>query len=228
MNDLIYLLIGFIIPSALVDSIDPCVFALFASMLISASLTNVSRVVKVGMVFILSAYLGYVAFGFILRHLVISMPRYLIGLIMLAYGVVMLVYALFTTRLDREEYVCREDMLKCRLINALKLAKKPVTNLTIVSLLGFAAAFTLFPCTAGLYILFNVIAIQYDMLTWLALTATYVAIFVTPLVLILTAFVGVTKVKEIQEKLLKHQNIVRVFGSVIMITASTYILVTSF
>ncbi|PUA32554.1 MAG: hypothetical protein B7O98_07870 [Zestosphaera tikiterensis] len=228
MDNLSYLIMGFIIPSALADSIDPCIFSLFTSMLISASLTNVGRVFKVGVVFITSVYVGYVAFGFLLRYLAVFIPRYVLGLATLAYGLVTLTYTLLTARLSHEELVCREDRIECRLINALKLTRKSIANLAIVSLLGFIAAFTLLPCSAGLYILFNVITAKYDILTWLALTAIYVAIFITPLILILTAFTGITKVKNIQEKLLKHQTIVKIAGSTLMIAVSAYILATPY
>ncbi|MEM0347634.1 MAG: transmembrane electron transporter [Zestosphaera sp.] len=212
---------------ALIDSVDPCIFALFVSILISASLMNIRHVVKIGSTFIISTFLGYLAFGALLRFLAGGLPRWLLGLATLSYGLVMLVNTLKSKETDTQLFVCREDNLPCRIINTLKLDKVSRAEVLPTATLGVIASFTLLPCSAGLYILFNIVMIEYGFLTWLLLSLLYVAVFETPLILILLFFVGFSRTKRVNEALMSKQKAIKVIGSLTMITVSIYILATN-
>lgn len=209
---------------ALIDSVDPCIFALFVTILISASLISVKHVVRIGLTFISSTFLGYLAFGALLRFLAGGLPRWLLGLATLSYGLIMLVNSLKSKEVSNQLFVCREDNIPCRIINALKLYKISRPEILPTAMLGIIASFTLLPCSAGLYILFNIIVTEYGFLTWLLLSVLYVAVFETPLILILLFFVGFSRVKKVSEVLMSKQRLVKIIGSLTMIAVSIYIL----
>ncbi len=220
-------LIFMIVYWALIDSVDPCVFALFVAILISASLISVRHLIKVGSAFILSTFLGYLAFGALLRFLAGGLPKWLLSLATLSYGLVTLVNNLRSGEVATQLFVCREDELPCRIINTLKLNKMSGTDVLSTVMIGFIASFTLLPCSAGLYIIYNVIMSEYGFLTWLLVSVLYVTIFETPLILILLFFAGFSRIKKVNEALMSKQKIIKIIGSLTMISVSAYMLVST-
>jgi len=220
-------LIFMIVHWALIDSVDPCVFALFVAILISASLISVRHLIKVGSAFISSIFLGYLAFGALLRFLAGGLPRWLLSIATLSYGLVMLVNSLRSGEVVTQLFVCREDELPCRIINTLKLNKISGIDVLSTVIIGFIASFTLLPCSAGLYIIYNIIMLEYGFLTWLLTSVLYVIIFETPLILILLFFAGFSKIKKVNETLMSKQKIIKIIGSLIMIAMSVYILIST-
>lgn len=212
---------------ALIDSVDPCIFTLFVTILISASLMSVRHVVKIGSVFIASTFLGYLAFGALLRFLAGGLPRWLLGLAALSYGLIMLANSLKSREASTQLFVCREDNLPCRIVNTLKLDKILKAEVLPTAVLGVIASFTLLPCSAGLYILFNIIMTEYGFLTWLLLSLLYVIIFEIPLMLILLFFIGFSRIRRVNEVLMSRQKIIKIIGSLTMVTVSIYILATN-
>lgn len=212
---------------ALIDSVDPCIFTLFVTILVSASLMSVKHVVKIGSAFIASTFLGYLAFGALLRFLAGGLPRWLLGLATLSYGLITLANSLRSRETDTQLFVCREDNLPCRITNTLKLDKISKAEVLPTAVLGVIASFTLLPCSAGLYILFNIIMTEYGFLTWLLLSLLYVVIFEIPLMLILLFFIGFSRIRRVNEVLMSRQRIIKMIGSFIMITVSIYILATN-
>lgn len=212
---------------ALIDSVDPCIFTLFVTILISASLMSVRHVVKIGSVFIASTFLGYLAFGALLRFLAGGLPRWLLGLAALSYGLIMLANSLKSREASTQLFVCREDNLPCRIVNTLKLDKILKAEVLPTAVLGVIASFTLLPCSAGLYILFNIIMTEYGFLTWLLLSLLYVIIFEIPLMLILLFFIGFSRIRRVNEVLMSRQKIIKMIGSLTMVTVSIYILATN-
>lgn len=212
---------------ALMDSVDPCVFALFVTILVSASLASIKHVIKIGSTFIISTFLGYLTFGALLRFLAGGLPKWLLGIATLSYGLIMLASSLRSREINTQLFVCREDEIPCRIINAFKLSEILRAEVLPTVILGFIASFTLLPCSAGLYILFNIVMAEYDFLTWLLLSLLYVTVFETPLVLILLFFVGFSKIKKVSEVLMSKQKVIKVIGSLTMIAVSIYILATS-
>lgn len=219
-------MLSLLVSWALADSVDPCIFALFISILTSASLIGVRSVVKVGVSFIIATFAGYMIFGFLLRILAGGLPRWLMGFATLAYGLTSLFSVLRGRESKRNQLVCREDELPCRIANTLGLNRFSRTEVLPTAALGLIASFTLLPCSAGLYILYNVIMSQYGLLIWLPLTVIYVTIFETPLILLLLVFIGVSRLKTVNEFLLNKEKLIRVLGAVMMITVSLYIFLT--
>ncbi|MEO3993096.1 MAG: hypothetical protein QN229_02130 [Desulfurococcaceae archaeon TW002] len=209
---------------ALIDSVDPCIFALFVTILISASLINVKHVARIGFIFVSSTFLGYLAFGALLRFLAGGLPKWLLGLATLSYGLIMLANSIKSKEISNQLFVCREDNIPCRIVNTLKLYKISRAEVLSTAILGVIVSFTLLPCSAGLYILFNIIMVEYGFLTWLLLSILYVAVFETPLILILLFFVGFSRVKKVSEVLMSKQRVVKIMGSLTMIAVSIYIL----
>ncbi len=220
-------LMSLLVSWALADSVDPCIFALFVSILTSASLINIGSVVRVGVSFIASTFVGYMLFGFVIRILAGGLPRWVMSLVMLVYGVTSLLSAIRGDVGKQATFVCREDELPCRVVNALRLVEMSRAEVIPTIIIGVIASFTLLPCSAGLYILYNTIMSQYGFLVWLPLTTLYVIIFELPLILILLVFIGVSKVRRVSNVLSSSQRLVKILGATIMISASLYLLLTS-
>lgn len=215
-------ILTWVVSMALIDSVDPCIFAMYASILASSMLAGTREAVKVGSTFIASIYAGYFLFGLLLRVASMRLPVWLLATLVLAYGVVNLALAL-RGREGKRKLVCREDDIPCRLASAFNLAKLVKSPLWI-AVLGFIASFTLLPCSAGLYVLYQFVTgyYNYPFSLWIPLTMLYVAVFVLPLVLILLAFMGLSSVIKLHEVLLARERLVKVVGSAIMVSAAIY------
>lgn len=200
---------------AIVDSIDPCVFILFISMLTSSIMVNVKQAVKVGCSFIASIYLGYTLLGLLIRYTLPSLPRSLLAIVILVYATTVTISSLFSERRKSSELVCKEDDVPCRIISKLRLNQIAFNTLT-AGLIGFIAAFTLLPCSAGLYFVYNIATAKYGYALWIPLTLLYVAIFVLPLVLIMVGFIGLSRVGNIYLRMVSHEKILKVLASLIM------------
>lgn len=215
-------LIVMTVSSALIDSFDVCAFALFLSILMSAALIDVKHAYIVGWSFIGGVYTGYLALGLVLRNLVRVLPVKLLASIMLIYGIAALV--LSTRGGGRSEVVCREDDIPCRLANALnlhRLAKGVLPALVI----GVIAAFTVMPCTANLYILYNIVTAPYGYSLWIPLTMLYVAVFVSPLIAILLTFIGIVRIDSVYRGIVKYEKYFKIVGALIIISAALYMLI---
>ncbi|MEM3948395.1 MAG: transmembrane electron transporter [Zestosphaera sp.] len=219
-------LLGLLVSWALADSVDPCIFVLFVSILTSASLIGVKHVAKVGVSFIAATFAGYMIFGFLLRILASGLPRWLMASVMIFYGLASLLSLARGRKSDGNQLICREDELPCRIASMLGLNKILRAEVLSTAVLGLIVSFTLLPCSAGLYILYNVIMSQYGFLTLLPLTMLYVAIFESPLVLVLLVFVGVSRVRSVHEVLLSRERPIRALGALMMIVISFYLFLT--
>ncbi|MCS7110782.1 MAG: hypothetical protein N3D82_05360 [Ignisphaera sp.] len=212
---------------ALVDSFDPCIFAIYSTLLISASMISMHRIYRVGLAFITSSYTGYFLFGALLRYVSLSLPRYILAMVTIVYGTIMFLHTIITQRMVRNDSMCREDEIVCRIGRVLKLDAFVNKGTTFAFLVGFVAAFTLFPCTAGMYIVFSILTAEFSFIEWLSLTLIYVTIFILPLILILLSFVGITRLKAVHHTILSHQECIKLMGSVLLIAVSIYIITTS-
>lgn len=222
-SELLQLIVAF----ALIDSVDPCVYTIFALIIMSAMLINSEYAVKAGAVFIASVYLGYVAFGVLLRYAFIRLPIVLLAALLLVYGVTLLLYTTLTKKKNYvNEFVCREDDIPCKVASVLRFDKLVNRGLPVVSILGLVSSFTLLPCSAGLYVAFNIITKNYEFWVWLLSTLLYVLVFVLPLILLFLALVYVSRLKTIYTALLKHEKLFKIAGSLIMVSTAIYILLT--
>lgn len=205
---------------ALIDSIDPCVFTLFISILTSSILVDVKHALKVGCSFILSLYFGYVLFGLLIRYASLTLPRVVLGLIVIFYALVVLWLAIHGGKAKTSlEPLCREGDVPCIIASRLKTAIAALNTLT-AGLLGFIAAFTLLPCSAGLYFVYNITIAKFGYTLWIPLTLIYVAVFVSPLVLIMVMFMGLSKVGNIYLRIVNHERVLKIAASVIMLVVA--------
>ncbi len=212
---------------ALIDSFDPCVFAIYTSLLISVSAINMRKTVTSGLAFIASAFIGYFLFGIFLRYITLSLPRYILALITTIYGFAILFHTLIKRRNASYNNICREDEIACKIGRMLKFDAFINKGMVFICLVGFIAAFTLFPCTAGMYIVFNLLTVELSFIEWFPLVLLYIAVFISPLILILASFMGVTRIRGIYNAMLSHQDIFKILGSVLLISISIYIFITS-
>jgi len=216
----IWQLLTLIVFGALADSIDPCIFALYVSLLLSASLAGLKHIAKTAAAFVSSVYIGYLLFGVILKTLVASWtpPRWILSAILIVYALAMIVYTMFFEG-EASEMVCREDRIECKIASTLNLNRfaNTKTSVFIISVLGFVASFTLLPCSAGLYIVFNFVTANMELLLWFPLAMLYTAIFVSPLILIAIAVAGLTKIEKAYRYLLSRQRLFKVAASIAMI-----------
>ncbi|MEM3975768.1 MAG: hypothetical protein QXJ84_06730 [Desulfurococcaceae archaeon] len=220
-------LLRLIIVLALIDSIDPCIYAIFALIVVSATLVNLKYAVKAGTTFIASVYFGYVAFGMLLRYAFIRLPMQLLAVLLLIYGFTLLLYSALTRKKGYVgELVCREDDVPCKVASILRLDRLVYKGLPMISVLGLVSSFTLLPCSAGLFLAFNVILKNYEFWVWLPSTLFYVLVFVSPLILLLLALIYVSKLKAVYDILLKHEKFLKMIGSLIMVSTAIYILLT--
>lgn len=222
-------ILGTIVWLALIDSLDPCIFAIYSVLLLSASMISIKRVFTVGSSFIASAYIGYLIFGLFLRYITLSLPKYIFAAVTMVYGTIMLFHTLVSRRGTEavDNSVCRENEIACRVGRALRIDVFAEKGVLAILLIGFIAAFTLFPCTAGMYIVFNLLTAEFRFVEWLPLALLYVAVFISPLFLLLLSFVGITKLRVIRTALLSHQDYIKILGSILLIAVSLYILSTS-
>ncbi|MEM0027146.1 MAG: hypothetical protein QXD38_04345 [Ignisphaera sp.] len=215
-----------IVFGALVDSVDPCIFALYISLLVTASVSGLKRVSKIALAFVSSVFVGYLVFGAILRMIVASwqFPRWLLSVVLIVYALAMLIYTIFFEG-GGNEVVCREDRIVCRIASSLKLDRFATAETSVlgVSLLGFLASFTLLPCSAGMYIAFNFVTADLGVWAWLPLAMLYTAIFILPLVLITIAVIGITKIRRVYEAALSRQRILKTIASIAMIAIAIWI-----
>ena len=209
---------------ALIDSVDPCIFALLASILASSILVDAKLALKVGFSFIAGVYAGYVVFGVLIRYATLRLPLELLATIVITYGLCMLVATFVSAK--RSDLVCKEDDVACAIASKLKLAKIARGPLTS-GLLGVISAFTLLPCSAGLFVLYNITTRSYSYLLWIPLTLLYVGVFILPLAAIVLSFVGLYHTRPLYQFLVSHEKQVKIAGAIIMMSTGLYMLASS-
>lgn len=229
-------LIPLIVTYALIDSVDPCFFAIYASILISLGLSSPGRVLKASFLFITAVGLGYFILGYMLRSVLswISLERsdvapfiIIYGLAVVLYGVVKLVKK--STKIT--ELVCREDTgVLCRAVKRMKLGEiRDLPNLiryTYLVVLGLVMSLTILPCSAGLYFVYNTITVYTPIYLWIPLTLLYILVFVSPLILITLGLIGIFKTTKymiswsISER---YSELIRIVGGIVAIATGIYL-----
>jgi len=209
-------LIWFVVSGAIIDSIDPCIYVLYISLL-SVAATDIRHVMKTSIIFISSVYIGYLLFNAVLRFVlkIILPSRSILSFVLILYALALILYTLLLER-NSVENICREDRPLCRFINRFDLRLRTL-NIFSIAIIGFLASFTILPCSAGMALAFNIVTRDLGFSVWIPLAALYTAIFVSPLILISLAVIGLTKIKNVYEVVLKHQKLVKVLGGILMI-----------
>ncbi len=212
--------LSLMIPLALTDSVNPCTFVLYAVMLVSVSLSGSrARVASVGLAFILAVMAGYLSLGLGLSEVASFLPRQAILIIAIAYAAFIIARSLSELRHGaggRASEVCREDDPECRAGRLLRLFGGRVSIVAALAL-GLLASFTLLPCSAGPYIAFAIIISTQSLAERLLLLLAYNLVFITPLVLILIAMLGVTRLRRVREKLINYAPHISLVSGILLV-----------
>ncbi len=221
-------MLGFLVPLALTDSVNPCTFVLYAVMLVSVSVSGSrGKVAAVGATFVIAVMSGYLMLGLGLSEVASFLPRQLVLVIAFAYAAFIIgraVRDLTRSSGSGGAEVCREDDPECKAGRLARMFSKRVGILAAFAL-GLLASFTLLPCSAGPYIAFAMIISTQSLIERLTLLLAYNIVFVTPLILILVAMLGITKLSGVRDKLIKYSPHISLAGGVLlMIVAALMVL----
>lgn len=218
-------LISFVIIGALIDSIDPCIYTLYIALLVPTAI-NFRRCVNVAVAFITSVYIGYLLFNAILRLvlLISSPPQWILSAILIAYALSVLTYSIIFDR-GRYNDVCREDRLLCRFINRIGLSIESA-DIVWIAVLGLISSFTVLPCSAGMAIAFNIVTKGFGLGFWVPLAMLYTTIFVLPLIALTLIVIGITKIHNLYNTMLRKQLWIKIGGAVVMIAVALWLLRT--
>jgi cytochrome c biogenesis protein CcdA len=235
--------ISYIIPLiatyALIDSIDPCFFAIYASVLVSLGLNSPGKILKAGLVFIIAVGLGYFTLGFLLRNVLswVNLERSSTAPLIILYGLVAILYGavkLLRKSSNITELVCKEDTgTLCRVVKRIGLSEirdlPSVLKYTYLVVLGLVMSLTILPCSAGLYIAYILITANTPMYLWIPLTILYILVFVSPLVLVTMGLVGLFKAFKAAKYMVgwsiseRYSELLRIIGGVIATTTGIYL-----
>ncbi|AEH51389.1 hypothetical protein [Pseudothermotoga thermarum] len=215
-----------IVTFALIDSFDPCIYALFISLLASV-ISNIKYAFKIGISFLIAVYTGYYILGLFIRYITIRLHVSILAGLLLIYATFMFILIIIEKNGRTNELVCREDKIECKIINVLQLNKLLGRGVLFTILLGFIASFTLLPCTAGLYIVYNIVIREHGFATWAALTALYVFLFISPLILIFLMIIGAARTMILQRFIVGKESIFKLAGAVVMIITAIYLVLLS-
>lgn len=210
-----------LLPLALADSVNPCTFALYVALLTSASMAAGRRLMVIaGTSFTLSVFAGYFILGLLLSMGASLLPSWVLSSIAIGYGLLVIIYASYR---KNDERACREDNATCKVFKHFKSLSGSV-SIAGSAALGFIASFTLLPCSGGPYLAFASI-VSKTPLTWrISLLALYNSIFVTPLILITAGMLGVYKLRNVQEWLMKMQRPLLAISGLLLIAVGLYLL----
>jgi len=165
--------LAFVASLALLDSINPCDFAVLASMVASIALTSGRRRALVAAAsFVLASFTVYVSIGAGLIWLFTFIPLWIGPVVAIIYGIY--VTASSVSNLVRtSRSVCRDSTYY--------EGRNPVI---MAFLLGLTVSMTLAPCTAGPYFIFSSLASTLDKAARILYLLLYNVIFITPMTVI--------------------------------------------
>lgn len=214
---------------ALIDSFDPCFYALFISIYVSALMVNYRYARKAGLAFILAVYLGYFTIALLARTLLLvaSLPMRYLGAALCVYGVLNLGLVLLrrVRGLAGGDLVCREDDVACKVASKLGLDKYATRGVLAVLFIGLMSSFTILPCSAQLLFSYILITLNMHIVTWTMLTLYYVLIFILPVIALYLAMIGLSKLKSYQQLIARNEWLAKLIGSLLMISVGIYILI---
>lgn len=233
MTDL-WFLVSMAVTFALVDSVDPCFFAVYASILVSlsGSVRDLRKVFYASSSFIASVSVGYFAIGLLVRSLARGLPigREATAYLLVAYGALLIAIVALSKGKPSTDSACREGRsIACFVAEA--ISRGGLTSLSAklpylyASVVGLLASFTILPCSAGLYVVYNVATASLGLYAWVPLTALYVAVFVSPLLLLSLAMIGLLKLG--RRTYLRHFGLARLLGGLLSIAVGMYVLIGS-
>jgi len=219
--------LGYLIPLALTDSINPCTFVIYATLLSAIAVISRRKMVLAGLLFILGVVAGYGALGLAILYglSMVNVPQWVPALILVGYGGAVVLLSM--GKKNRECKICKEE--GCGRLARIRqkiesLKAKSLATPVFALILGLVLSVTLLPCSAGPYFAF---------LSTLALSKTpgaplYIAVynvfFSIPLLAILGALVlG----KNICPKIDKYSRHIRIVAGIILFIMGMYLLFLS-
>jgi len=164
---------AFVVSLALLDSINPCDFAVLASMIASVALTSGRRrAIAAAASFVLASFTVYISIGAGLIWLFTFIPLWIGPAVAIAYGIYVVVSSV-SNLMKASRSVCRDSTYY--------EGRNPVM---MAFLLGLTVSMTLAPCTAGPYFIFSSLASTLDKAARILYLLLYNVIFVTPMTVV--------------------------------------------
>jgi len=206
---------------AFADSVNPCTFALFTALLLM-TIYSVGRhkVISTGLSFILAVFIGYYALGVGLLSILVRIPFIgkfagIVGLIMGAYAIACGLKPKFKSSLPKTLRRFIEGWIH-----------KSYVSTTASFALGLLASFILLPCTGGPYLVgLGILSTLRSSIQAYILLTIYGAIFISPLIIILTALsVSHNLVRKIKAFRSSKLGIMELISGIILALICTYLL----
>ncbi|MET1102277.1 MAG: hypothetical protein ABWW69_07380 [Pyrodictiaceae archaeon] len=212
---------------ALTDSINPCVITLFATLLISIATYNVAtrRLATVSTAFIMGILAGYASLGILLSTglSMVPLPHWLSSLILVGYGTILLAKTL------KEGGTCLACRVEARTRPRGLLSLDKLYSLEgswpHYLLLGLILSYTLLPCSAGPYLVYNVYIAGQPIVERILLILAYNVIFVSPLIATALAVILGLERRTLLAKMLNNIHLVRMTAALILIIIGVLYLV---
>jgi len=119
--------------------------------------------------------------------------------------------------------------IPCKIASKLDLQKYAIRSLFATLVIGLISSFTILTCSAQLLITYILLSrkLGLSLSVFIPLTLYYIAVFVSPIIVLFLGLAGLTKLKSIHLVLLRRERLVRIIGSLLMISIAIYILVHS-
>ncbi len=217
-------LVFYMVSLAVADSINPCVLTLMVLLLMSLVLIGGVRIARLSALsFILAVFIAYLALGLGLIHVLDVLPKWVAPLLAVVFGFLMMFNLLekpilaFIAR--RSGFTNIEECPACieyeeRVKPRLEKASRPILWAFI---LGLFVSFTLLPCSAGPYIVFNTLIAGKPLGKALQYLVAYNAIFVLPMVLVALATTTFMSIEKVQHTIKTHESKLRIAGGLLLI-----------
>ncbi len=191
---------------AAIDSVNPCTFVVYASLLVTVAVSGGRRrVFLAAAAFIAAVFTSYTLMGLGLSRALHVLPKWVAPVVAIVYSILVFTRNLSPV-LDRvlskpgekavsKARVCRacrvyEEEIKPRA----SIASNPILWALII---GFLVSVTLLPCTAGPYIIFTAVIAGVPVSIALPLLLVYNVIFITPLAAIAAGVSCVSRAEKI-------------------------------
>lgn len=215
----LYSVIPIILTCAIIDSVNPCTFAVFTGLLLTTLYSiGRKRMMLTGISFILGVYLSYFLVGLnLVRVLAIYSLKYIIAYLAL----IMSAYLLFIG-VKGDSPCPLPSPIRTILM---KLFRSKTASTTSTFLMGMVVAVSLLPCTSGPYLIMLTLIGDIPFLTTLLILLIYNLIFIVPLlaILISTAVLhGI--IKSIKIKRIEYTRLLNIIEGILLGILALYVL----
>jgi len=214
--------LGTIIIGALIDSINPCAFAVLAFLLIGLlAVGSRKRMLKIASIYIIAVYITYFLAGFGIFKAIQSLTK-ITHYVYLASGVLVLVVGL----IEIKDFFWYGKGFTLQIPKSLQpLVHKMADQGTLPAaiIMGFLVSLFELPCTGGIYLaILTMMSINKSFaISYLLL---YNLIFILPLIVITLIVYGGTNPEKIDKWRLKERKWMKLAAGIILIALGLYIL----